>query len=273
MFKNLTLDRPFAVIDLETTGTDPQTDRIVELSVLKFLPAGDREHKTRRMNPGIPIPAAATAVHGITDADVASEPSFRDVAHSLVLFLEGCDLCGFNFKRFDLRMLHAEFQRSGLTFPLDGRAIIDPLEVFHAYERRDLAAAVQLYLGRDHDDAHTATADVLATAEVLDAMLARYSDLPKTPAGLHQHFKDPNAVDSGSRFVRVEGQIRFAFGKYRGQPLDVVARDQPDYLRWMLGQDFFDDTKAVVAEALRRVSGEGISPRRPRNGLLGSCQT
>ncbi len=250
MFKNLTLHKPLAIIDLETTGTDTQSDRIVEVAILRCEPRGKRSRLTFRINPGIPIPVSATEVHGITDADVAGEPSFAEVAGDLLAFLDSCDLCGFNLKRFDLRLLHVEFGRVGLELPLMGRAILDVLEIFHAYEKRDLSAAVRFYCGRDHDDAHSAGADVKATAEVLDAMLARYEDLPRSVADLHQHLKDPNAVDSSGCFVRIEGQIRFRFGKHRGQPLDAVARMKPDYLKWMLGQDFFDDTKAVVRTAL-----------------------
>jgi DNA polymerase-3 subunit epsilon len=254
MFKNLVLERSLAVIDLETTGTDVQTDRIVEIGILKVMPGGRRLRRVLRVNPGVPIPAAATEVHGITDEDVADAPRFAEVAADLLAFLDGCDLAGFNLKRFDLRLLHAECARAGLALPLAGRAIVDALEIFFAYEKRDLAAAVRFYCGREHEGAHAAGADMVATAEVLDAMLERYADLPRTAVGLHQHFKDPNAVDSGGCFVRVEGQVRFAFGKYRGQPLDGVARTKPDYLKWMLGQDFFDDAKAVVRQALAECS-------------------
>lgn len=251
MFKHIALTRPLAVIDLETTGTNAQTDRIVEISLLRVGPGGERQHKTQRLDPTVPIPAEATAVHGITDEDVAGEPRFKDAARELVLLLEGCDLCGFNLKRFDLRMLAAEFRRAGVELDLAGRAIVDPMQIFHHYERRDLAAAVAFFLGREHAEAHTAASDVLATAEVLDAMVGRYADMPTTPAELHQRIGDSDAVDSGDRFVRVEGQIRFRFGKYRGQPLAAVARNSPDYLRWMLDKDFADDTKKIVAEALR----------------------
>jgi DNA polymerase-3 subunit epsilon len=250
MFKNLKLEKPLAIIDLETTGIDPQSDRIVEMGILKVTPEGRRCQRVLRLNPGIPIPPGATAVHGITDADVEEEPRFADVAADLIDLLDGCDLCGFNLKRFDLRLLHVEFIRAGKLWSLAGRAIVDAMEIFLAYEKRNLAAAVRFYCNREHENPHSAGADVRATAEVLDAMLERYADLPRTTAGLHQHFKDPNAVDSSGYFVQVEGQVRFAFGKYRGQPLDAVARAKPDYLRWMLDQDFFDDTKAIVREAL-----------------------
>jgi DNA polymerase-3 subunit epsilon len=147
-------------------------------------------------------------------------------------------------------VLHEEFKRAGHVLSLEDRAIIDAMEIFHAKEPRDLAAAVRFYCQCEHKEAHAAAADVLATMRVLDAMLARYEDLPRTVTGLHQHFKDPNAVDSGGRFRRVGEQIQFTFGKHRGLALVSVARTDPDYLMWMLGQDFFDDTKEVVRKAL-----------------------
>jgi len=257
MFKHLVLQKPLAILDLETTGTDPQTDRIVEIGILKVLPDGRTEHRNYRVNPGIPIPPEATAIHGIADADVANEPRFAQLVANLLTFLEHCDLCGFNLKRFDLRVLYVEFNRASQPLSLEGRAILDPMEIFHAREPRDLAGAVRFYCGREHEGAHAAFTDVLATAEVLDAMLYRYADLPRTVAALDQHLKNPNAVDSAGNFVRVAGEIRFAFGKHRGQPLDAIARMKPEYLQWMLTQDFFDDAKAVVKEALR-----GATPRK-----------
>ncbi len=267
--KNLTLDRPLAVLDLETTGTDPQKDRIVEIGILKLGPGSRQERRVWRVNPGIPIAAEATAVHGIRDSDVAGEPRFEQLADVLLLFLKDCDLCGFNLKRFDLKLLYSEFTRVGRVLPLEGRAIIDAMEIFHRCEPRDLAAAVRFYLGREHQAAHSAAGDVEATAEILDAMLARYSDLPRSVAGLHQHFREANALDSNGYFVRVQGQIRFAFGKYRGQPLDTIAATKPDYLEWMLTQAFFDDTKQVVRDALLRVRKGTILPITSSSPLSG----
>jgi DNA polymerase-3 subunit epsilon len=255
MLVNIALEKPLVVLDVETTGTDPQNDRIVEISILKILPDGRRIHRTRRLNPGVPIPPAATAVHGITDADVACELRFEKVACGLLALLDGCDLCGFNLKKFDLRVLYSEFARAGYSLPLEGRAVIDPMEIFHRREPRDLAAAVRTYLGREHQGGHSAAADVLATAEVLDAMLARYADLPRTVAGLHEHFTDPDRIDSDGFFRQVQGTLRFTKGKHRGEPLDAIAATSPDYLEWMLSQSFFEDTKHVVREALSRATG------------------
>jgi DNA polymerase III subunit epsilon len=246
----LQLTRPLAILDLETTGTDPQKDRIVEISVLKLFPGGESETRTRLVKPGIPIPRNASDVHNITDGDVEGAPSFASMANALLAFLDGCDLCGYNLKRFDLRLLCAEFQRCGKTFSLEGRAIIDPMEIFYQKEPRDLQAAVRTYLGREHEGAHSAEADVAATFEILEEMIRRY-DLPSNPIELHESLVDKDVVDSDGFFRRVEGEIRFVKGKHRGSPLDLVAKRHPDYLEWMLGQaSMFEDTKRVVREAM-----------------------
>lgn len=256
MFTTLTLTRPLIALDLETTGLDPQRDRIVEVCLLKFQPDGSRDRLLARIDPGMPIPAAASAIHGITDADVVGMPSFADLAEQVLGFLDGCDLCGFNIKRFDLQVLYAECTRCGRTLPLEDRAILDTMEIFHRQEPRDLVAAVRFYLGREHGQKHSAFGDSLAAAEVLEAMVRRYGELPRSVAELHSHFKDPGTLDSGGKFVEVQGEIRFAFGKYRGQPLTVIAATKPDYLEWMLTQTFFADTKKIVEEALARARGK-----------------
>ena len=149
MLKNIRLERPLVVLDLETTGKKVQTDRIVEISLLKLLPDGTNQIKTRRLNPGIPIPAEATAIHGITDADVANEYFFRQIARSLATYLEGCDLCGYNIWIFDLRMLVNEFKRAEVPFSVEGRHIIDPCRIFHRREPRHLTAALKFYCRLD----------------------------------------------------------------------------------------------------------------------------
>jgi DNA polymerase III subunit epsilon len=252
MITNLSLDRPLAILDLETTGTDPANDRIVEISILKVTVEGEPDHRTLRVNPGMPIPAAATEVHGIRDEDVVGQPDFRAIAPTIIMFLDGCDLCGYNLVRFDLRMILAECQRVGLDFPMAGRRLIDPCRIFHMREPRDLSAALRVYCGREHVGAHGAAADVLATLAVLEAQLDRYDDLPRNVGDLHDHLRDPKAVDLGGMFARrADGAIEFAKGKCKGQLLGEIARTNPDYLQWMLRSDFFDDTKALAREALQ----------------------
>jgi DNA polymerase-3 subunit epsilon len=199
------------------------------------------------VNPCIPIPAASTAIHGIKDEDVEGCPAFDSIAARLARFLKSCDLCGFNIKRFDLPFLLAEFERGGICFSLKNRAFIDVMQIYHQKEPRDLTAAVRHYLGREHYYGHRAFADVYATAAILDAQLARHEDLPRTVSELHSALTD---ADIGGRFRRQDGVVVFAFGKYLGQPLIAIAESDPDYLHWMLDQDFLDDAKDIVRQAL-----------------------
>ena len=255
MLKNITLDRPLAVLDLETTGVDTKVDRIVEVSVLKLMPGGELDHRTRRINPGVPIPPEATAIHGIGDDDVAEMPSFRAIAPGLSRYLDGCDLGGFNILKYDLRLLAAEYTRVGQTFAMAGRKVIDACHLFHKREPRDLTAAYRFYCGKDHEGAHGASADVLATLAILDAQVGRYEDLPRTIDGLHEHCTDPRALDLSGMFGRCdEGTVVFIMGKYKGRSLADIARTKPDYLQWMIGADYFDDTKALAVEALKLAS-------------------
>jgi DNA polymerase-3 subunit epsilon len=248
-FLFLVLDRPLAVLDLETTGTNPQSDRIVEVAVLTYFPDSKPVRFHRLINPGVPIPEEASAVHGITDEDVADRRQFEAIAERLADRLKGCDLAGFNLRRFDLPVLLAEFARAGVKFTVAGRAVIDVMQIYHAREPRDLAAALRFYCGRAHPGAHGAKADAEATAAVLDAQVGCYEDHPVTVSGLHEHFTD---LDIAGRFRTVGGRIVFAFGKYQGRSLSSVARKDPGYLRWFLAQDFFDDAKALVRRALMR---------------------
>ena len=249
-FRHLVLERPLAVVDLETTGVDPRHDRIVEVGVLKVAPDCGPFRYRRLVHPGIPIPPAAQAVHGIADEDVAEKPRFRAIAPRLARLLADADLAGFNIRRFDLPFLAAEFARAGVEFPIGDRAVLDAQRIYHEREPRDLAAAMRFFCGREHADAHGALADAEATAAILDAQLARYADLPRTVAALHASMTD---VDIGGRFRTEGGRVVFAFGKHLGRPLDEVACRDPGYLSWLLNQDFFDDAKALVGQALARL--------------------
>jgi DNA polymerase-3 subunit epsilon len=246
MFKRLHLQSPLAFIDVETTGVNPTTDRVVEIAVLRFAPNAKPVSVIHRINPGAPIPPSATGVHGITDADVADCPPFGHVTGNLVRVLDGCDLAGFGIKRFDLPVLVAEFHRSGIHFPLAGRAVIDVLQLYHLREKRDLQAAYRFYCRRKHE-AHRADKDVWATACVLDAMLQKYRDLPRTIRELHRQLTE---VDLAGRFRLENGAPVFCFGKHAGRRLKDVAQDDPGYLEWMLSGDFLDDVKRLVREAI-----------------------
>lgn len=253
MAKTLQLTRPLAVIDLETTGTDPLNDRIVEICVVKLIPEGGEERRCRLINPERPIPPEATAIHTITDDMVATAPTFARIASGLLDFLAGCDLCGYNLARFDLRMLQTEFDRCGKPLPLDGRLILDPMTIFHYFEKRDLTAAVKFYLNRDHAGAHRAEVDVDATIDILRAMLDRYPELPVTPEGMISHLKPKSAADPDGMLEETKAGLKFVRGKHRGKLLDDVARTERDYLAWMIEKGSFQpDTLQLVREALAR---------------------
>ena len=248
----LQLTRPIVCFDLETTGIDPGSDRIVEISILRLEPDGTRVARTRRINPGRPIPEGATAVHGICDEDVADAPSFRQVAKGLLELLEGADLTGFNVARFDIPLLDREFRDCKLNLGLDQRRIVDAMTIFHRMEPRDLSAATRFYLDREHTGAHAAEADVAVSFEILEAQLARYDELPNTVEALDAWLRrvPENAADQSGKFVHEDGRVVFNFGKHKGKPLAEVAAAAPDYLEWILGSDFPDDAKQVVRDAL-----------------------
>ncbi len=254
---NLHLTKPLAVIDLETTGLNPESDRIVEISVLLIALDGSRVSKTRRVNPGIPIPAEATAVHGIHDSDVAGEPRFAQLAAGFLDFLDGADLAGYNVRGFDLPLLAKEFERAGRPFSLEGRAVVDAMEIFKRKETRDLAGAYRFFCGKSRDDLHSADADVLACAEILEAQVAHYDDLPREPAALDALFRPP-WIDREGKFAWRGGEAVFNFGKRRGQTLKAVAAEDASYFQWMVGADFPEDAREIARRALR---GEFPEPR------------
>lgn len=246
------LGRPIAFFDLETTGVKTSEDRIVEISVLRIDPGGSFELKTRRLNPGMPIPAAASAIHGITDADVADEQGFEQIARSLAEFMHGCDLAGFNVTGFDLPMLIAEFERADVDFDQAGRHLIDMQVIFHQKEQRHLGAAYKFYCGKELEGAHGAETDTRASVEVLLGQLDLYSDLPRDVEGLEAFFRDPQSVDLRGKLVwDDEGEAVFNFGKkHMGDRLRDVASNDPSYLQWMLDGSFPQDTKEIVRAAL-----------------------
>jgi DNA polymerase-3 subunit epsilon len=254
--RNLTLRRPLVFFDLETTGTDLATDRIVEISVIRVEPDGATSSRTRRLDPERPIPPEASAVHGIRDEDVRGEPTFRQIANGLLEFLKEADLGGFNVRRFDVPLLDRELRDCGLDLGLADRRVLDVMTIFHKKEPRDLRAAVRHYLAREHAGAHTAEADVAAALDVLDAQLERYADLPRSVDELDA-WCGPMAVavDRAGKFVWREGEVAFSFGRYQGRSLREVAKEQPDYLRWILDQDFPPDARELVERALGENTG------------------
>jgi DNA polymerase-3 subunit epsilon len=246
---NLELTNPIAVFDLETTGVNTSTDRIVEISIHKVLPNGKSETRTHRVNPGMPIPAKTTAIHGISDSDIANEPKFEELAPNLFIFLKDCDLAGFNSNRFDVPLLVEEFHRAGYDFDVTDRNLVDVQNIFHKKEQRTLVAAYKFYCGKDLTDAHSAEADTLATYEILEAQLAKYSDLKRDPKSLNEFTRMHNAVDLAGRFVKNdEGVTVFNFGKHKGKSATLVLKQEPSYYGWMMKGDFSQNTKKVLQQ-------------------------
>jgi len=257
----LKLDRPLAVIDLETTGLNPRLDRVVEMAILKVMPDGRREDHVFRINPGMPIPAAVTAIHGITDADVAAQPKFADLAPQIWELLDDCDLAGFGIARYDVLMLREEFARCSMTFQEEGRRLLDAQRIFHMKEPRNLTAALAFYCQEEHVDAHGAKADCEAALKVLAAQLRRYPDLPADLDALDEYCsqRKPDWADKAGKLRWLDGEIVINFGaQCLGQKLRALVQDNPKFLRWLLKSDFPCDTKQIVSDAL-----EGRYPTPP----------
>jgi DNA polymerase-3 subunit epsilon len=245
----LQLTRPLAVIDLETTGTNVATDRIIEIAVIKVMPDRSVQNKVKRINPGMPIPAGSTAIHGISDDDVKDAPLFKQVANEFRQFLEHCDIAGYNSNRFDIPMLVEEFLRAGLTFEVDNRRFIDVQKIFHLMEKRTLGAAYKFYCDKDLTNAHSAEADALATFEILEAQLVRYeSQLKADVDALAAFTKEDEYVDFARRIVMQNGVEMFNFGKYKGRAVREVLKAEPQYYDWMMKADFPLNTKQKLTE-------------------------
>lgn len=242
----LNLKRPLVFFDLETTGINITRDRIVEIAIVKLVPGKETEPevKTRRVNPEMPIPAEATAIHHITDADVAGQPTFRQIAKSLAEYIKGCDIAGFNSNRFDVPMLDEEFRRVGVEFDFHKARFVDVQTVFHKKEPRNLSAAYRFYCDKELEGAHGAEADTLATYQVLLAQLDRYDDLPADIEELAKFSSQNNNVDFAGRLVYDDkGREIINFGKYKGQPAIEVLSKDPSYYNWIDQGDFPGDTK------------------------------
>lgn len=254
----LNLRRPIAFIDLETTGINVASDRIVEISVLKINPNRKEEWLTTRVNPGMPIPPKSTAIHGITDKDIADAPSFKEIAKNLAAFLEGTDLAGFNAVKFDIPVLAEEFLRVNIDFSFRKRKYVDAQVIFHKKEQRTLSAAYLFYCNRELENAHSSKADTEATYEVLKAQLDRYTDLENNVEKLADYSSFNNIADFAGRIIFDENGIEiFNFGKHKGKPVETVFRDEPSYYSWMMNGDFPLYTKKILTEIKLRSFGKG----------------
>jgi DNA polymerase-3 subunit epsilon len=235
----ISLRKAVIFFDLETTGVAPDQDRIVDLAFLRREPDGKEDVFASLVDPGLPIPPEATAVHHITNEMVRGQPRFAALAPKLLDFIGDADLAGFGILRFDIPMLTAEFKRAGITFTTASRSLVDALTIFHRMEPRNLTAAYKLYCGKALEDAHRAEADMRASSDVLWAQVERYPELPKGMAGLASFCqeRDSSGVDSQGKLVWRNGKAAFNFGKHRTLTLEEVARKEPSYLEWLMGAE------------------------------------
>lgn len=262
---NLNLKTPIAFFDLESTGINISTDRIVEISILKVHPNGRQEIKTSLINPTIPIPAETSAIHGIYDKDVKDSPTFKTLSREFQQFLEGADLAGFNVLKFDIPLLVEEFLRAGIDFDIEKRNILDSQKIFHMMEKRNLSAAYKFYCGKTLENAHSAEADTVASYEVFKAQMERYDgdeaeDLQGNKLGVfHNDMKkihsllNEKMVDLAGRFIfNDNGEECFNFGKHKGKTIENVLKEEPSYYEWMMKGDFPLDTKRKFTQVKLR---------------------
>jgi len=243
----LNLKNSLAFIDLETTGINITTDRIVEISILKVDVSGGEDIITLKINPTIPIDPKSTEIHGITDEDVKDSPTFAEVAKSLVHILEGCDIAGYNSNKFDIPILAEEFLRTNVDFDLKKRKVIDVQVIFHKMEQRTLSAAYKFYCNKVLEGAHSAEVDTIATYKILKAQLDRYSQLKNDVDYLSEFSSHSKNVDFAGRLVYDEdGKEVFNFGKHKGKTVEEVFKKEPSYYNWMMNNDFPLYTKKVL---------------------------
>jgi DNA polymerase-3 subunit epsilon len=253
----LNLKNPIVFFDLETTGINVASDRIVEISWLKIMPGGNVSSYTQLINPTIPIDPKATEVHGITDEDVRDQPTFKEIARNLARELEGCDLAGYNSNKFDIPLLAEEFLRADVDFDMSKRKFIDVQVIFHKMEQRTLSAAYRFYCKKTLEDAHSAEADTLATYEILKAQLDRYDELENSIEFLSGFSTQNRNVDFAGRIILNEEDVEvFNFGKYKGEPVEAVLQKDPGYFGWILNGDFPLYTKKVLTNIKLRTFGK-----------------
>lgn len=248
------LDRAICIFDLEATGTNVLEDRIVDICVLRREPDGTETVFSSLVNPGVPIPPEASAIHHITDEMVADQPRLSDLAPKIHEIFKDADLSGFNASKYDIPLLSAEFKRFGGEWPGPNKRVVDSFTIFARKERRDLTAAYKFYCGKDLTGAHRAEADVRATAEILWAQVEKYADLPKDVAGIEAWCNqiDPSRVDQEGKFVWKNGEAVFGFGnKHKGKSIREVVRSDRGYMQWMIEKgNFSGDVIRICREAL-----------------------
>lgn len=248
----LQLNKPLAIVDLETTGMNLGSDRIVEIAIVKIQPGEEKKIKRKLINPEMPISAPSVEVHGITNEMVKDAPTFRQAANEIKQFLENCDLAGYNSNRFDIPLLAEEFLRVGLDFDFRGRVLLDVQKIFHMMEQRTLSAAYKFYCNKILEDAHSAQADAMATWDVLQAQVGRYPQLGVTIESIMKCIGEDNIVDFARRMIIENGVEVFNFGKHKGRPVADVLKAEPQYYDWMMKGDFPLHTKQKLTEVFNR---------------------
>jgi len=251
----LNLEKPIVFFDLETTGINIGTDRIVEISILKVFPNGNKESKTWLVNPEMEIPKDSSDIHGITNEQVVAEPTFKELASQVSALIAGCDLAGFNSNRFDIPLLAEELMRAGIDFDMNDRKAIDVQVIFHKKEQRTLSAGYQFYCGKELEGAHGAEADTNATYEILLAQIAKYEDIGNTVEVLSEFSTHGKRADfAGFILVNEDEQEVFSFGKYKNRTVEEVFKENPGYHNWIQNADFPLFTKKVLREIKQRMS-------------------
>jgi DNA polymerase-3 subunit epsilon len=248
----LQLTKPLAFIDLETTGVNLGSDRIVEIAIVKILIDGSRSVKRKLINPLIPIPKGASDIHGITDEMVKDAPTFKAASQELKQMLDGCDIAGYNSNRFDIPLLMEEFLRSDVEFEMKGRRLVDVQNIFHKMEQRTLSAAYKFYCNKTLEGAHGAEVDASATHEILEAQVIRYPNLGNSVDTIIKAIGEEVIVDFARRFVMENGIEVFNFGKHKGRPVADILKSEPQYYDWMLKGDFPQHTKLKLREIYTR---------------------
>ena len=264
---NLSLTRPLAIFDLETTGLNITKDRIVEIAIIKVHPNGNEEYFNKRINPDMPIPEETSLIHGIYDKDIENEPKFSEIADELVTFIGDADLAGYNSNKFDIPVLSEELLRVGNTFDVSNRKFVDVQNIFHKMEQRTLAAAYKFYCNKEIENAHNALADTTATWEVLKAQIEKYDSLEKNINSLSDFSKagNYNLLDFAGRLaINENGEAMYNFGKNKGKTVKEIAISEPGYYGWMLNADFPLYTKQCLKKEMEKIKKEIESDGKPK---------
>jgi len=257
------ISRPLVILDLETTGTWVEKDKIVEIGMEKYLPDGSKETYVKRVNPGMHIPLAVSKITGIGDEDVKDALIFSEIAPEVIAFLGDCDIGGFNIERFDIPLLEREIIDAGLKFELGNRVIYDAQKVYNIHEKRTLSAAYNFYCNKTLDNAHSALGDVEATFEILREQVNKYGSTEEGISSLSKfdYERSLDYFDKGRKFRWWNGELYPMFGKHaRRHSIRELAEKERNYLEWILSKDFSEEVKTMIKNAL-----SGVFPKPPKS--------